>query len=295
MKGSDIMEKKGLGRGLSALLADVAEIEVPQPGTAAPSDHLVPIEKIRPNPDQPRKHFAEKDLQDLAASIREKGILQPLILRNHRQHDGQFEIVAGERRWRAAQLAGAHEVPAILRDLTDAEVLELAIVENIQREDLNSVEEALAFRQLMDRFGHTQEKLAEALGKSRSHIANLLRLLNLPDGVLDLLRTGKISAGHARALVTASDPVGLARQVVDRGLSVRQTEQLARAAAAPPRPAARARDADTCALEEDLAAVLRMKVSISHKPGKKSGELKIRYSNLEDLDSLCQLLSGVVA
>jgi ParB family chromosome partitioning protein len=286
------MEKKGLGRGLSALLADVAEIEVPQPGSGARSDHMVPIEKIRPNPNQPRKHFAEKDLQDLAASIREKGVLQPLILRNHGQNDGHFEIVAGERRWRAAQLAGAHEVPAILRDLSDTEVLELAIVENIQREDLNAVEEALAFRQLMDRFGHTQEKLAEALGKSRSHIANLLRLLNLPDVVLDMLRDGKISAGHARALVTASDPAGLARQVVERDLSVRQTEQLARAAAAPPRLAARAKDADTIALEADLSAVLRMKVSISHKLGKNSGELKIRYNSLDDLDGLCQMLSS---
>jgi len=293
MKGTGAMEKKGLGRGLSALLADVAEIEAPQPlGVAVRSDHMVPVEKIRPNPDQPRKRFDERDLQDLAASIRQKGVLQPLILRNHRQHDGQFEIVAGERRWRAAQLAGAHEVPAVLRDLTDTEVLELAIVENIQREDLNAVEEALAFRQLMDRFGHTQERLAEALGKSRSHIANLLRLLNLPDGVLDFLRAGKISAGHARALVTASDPAALARQVVDRDLSVRQTEQLARTVAAPPRVAARAKDADTCALEQDLSAVLRMKVSINHKPGKTAGELKIRYNTLDDLDGICQLLSS---
>jgi ParB family chromosome partitioning protein len=298
------MERKGLGRGLSALLADVAPAEeAPRELTGrsagrAGGQSPVPIERIRANPDQPRRAFDEKELQDLAASIREKGVIQPLILRPHPVEPGQYEIVAGERRWRAAQMAGVAELPAVVRDLDDTEVLELAIIENIQRADLNPLEEAQGYRQLMDRFGHTQERLAEALGKSRSHIANLLRLLTLPEPVLDLVRSGKLTAGHARALVTASHPEALARRVVDSDLSVRQTEQLARAVAPVPgnggRPAVKpsAKDADTRALEEDLAATLRLKVSIEHRPGQQSGELRIRYSTLEELDGLCQLLSG---
>lgn len=288
------MEKKGLGRGLSALLADVAT-DTSRSGGATQMGRLVPIEQIRPNPNQPRRDFAEKDLQDLANSIREKGVIQPLILRVHPADPNAFEIVAGERRWRAAQLANLHELPVIVRDLNDTEVVELAIIENIQRADLNAIEEALGYRQLMDRFGHTQERLAEALGKSRSHIANLLRLLTLPESVLDLVRTGRLSAGHARALVTATNPESLARQVVDRDLSVRQTEHLARSAASRPasiaRPAVAAKDADTRALEEDLTANLRLKVSIEHKPGGQAGELRIRYGTLDELDGLCQLLS----
>ncbi|MFO1107313.1 MAG: ParB/RepB/Spo0J family partition protein [Amaricoccus sp.] len=287
------MEKKGLGRGLSALLADVAP-EAPRVGAPSPG-RPIPIEQIRPNPNQPRRDFSEKDLQDLANSIREKGVIQPLILRVHPSDSAAFEIVAGERRWRAAQLANLHELPAIVRELDDTEVIELAIIENIQRADLNAVEEALGYRQLMDRFGHTQERLAEALGKSRSHIANLLRLLTLPEPVLDLLRSGSLSAGHARALVTVGNPEALARQVVERGLSVRQTEQLARVAISRPAPAARpgapAKDADTRALEADLTANLRLKVSIEHRPGAQSGELRIRYGTLDELDGLCQLLS----
>jgi ParB family transcriptional regulator, chromosome partitioning protein len=289
------MERKGLGRGLSALLADVATVEeVPERPARVATDRTVPIDRIRPNPNQPRRDFDEKELQDLAASIREKGVIQPLILRPHPQDPADFEIVAGERRWRAAQVAGVHELPAVVRELSDAEVLELAIIENVQRTDLNAVEEAQGYRQLMDRFGHTQERLAEALGKSRSHIANVLRLLTLPDPVLDLLRTGKLSAGHARALVTATNPEALARQVVERDLSVRQTEQLARAAAERPGPRlvrTPAKDADTRALEEDLTASLRLKVTIDHAPGQQSGELRIRYGSLEELDGLCQLLS----
>lgn len=289
------MEKKGLGRGLSALLADIAQPEEPaRPASAGSGARQIPIEQVHPNPNQPRRDFDDKHLQDLAASIREKGIIQPLILRPRPGNPTEYEIVAGERRWRAAQLAAVHELPAVIRELDDTEVLEVAIIENIQRADLNAVEEALGYRQLMDRFGHTQERLAEALGKSRSHIANLLRLLTLPEPVIDLLRNGRLSAGHARALVTATNPETLARQVIDRDLSVRQTEQLARAAASPvvERGAARpaAKDADTRALEEDLTANLRLKVSIEHKPGRHSGEVRIRYGNLEELDGLCQLL-----
>jgi ParB family chromosome partitioning protein len=286
------MERKGLGRGLSALLADVATVEEAprQAGRFAPAD-AVPIDRIRANPNQPRRDFDEKELEDLAASIREKGVIQPLILRP--RPDGGYEIVAGERRWRAAQLAGLHELPAVVRDLSDSEMLELAIIENVQRADLNPLEEAQGYRQLMDRFGHTQERLAEALGKSRSHIANLLRLLTLPDAVLELVRGGKLTAGHARALVTATNPESLARQVVDRDLSVRQTEQLTRTATGPAaRPAPRpAKDADTRALEEDLTAALKLEVSIEHRPGQQAGELRIRYATLEELDGLCQMLS----
>ncbi len=293
------MEKKGLGRGLSALLADVAEeapLAAPSRPRAAGARH-VPIEQIVPNPDQPRRDFSERDLEDLAASIREKGIIQPLILRPHPDDPDRYQIVAGERRWRAAQLAGVHEVPALVRDLDDADMLEIAIIENVQRADLNAAEEALGYRQLMDRFGHTQEKLAETLGKSRSHIANLLRLLTLPELVLDLLRAGKLSAGHARALITAPDPARLAAQVIERDLSVRQTEQLARNALVPKAPTDRApragavKDADTRALEEDLTAQIRLKVSIEHQAGRQSGELRIRYTTLEELDGLCQLLT----
>lgn len=290
------MERKGLGRGLSALLADVG------PGENAPSapprpapDASVPIDRIRANPAQPRRHFDEQELADLAASIREKGVIQPLILRPHPSNPGDYEIVAGERRWRAAQIAGVHQLPAVVRPLSDAEVLEIAIIENVQRADLNPLEEAQGYRQLMDRFGHTQERLAEALGKSRSHIANLLRLLTLPEPVLAMLRDGRLTAGHARALVPSPDPASLARQVVDRDLSVRQTEALARAAAPtpPPRrvPRPAGKDADTRALEADLAAALRLSVSIEHRPGQQSGELRIRYATLEELDGLCQLLS----
>jgi ParB family chromosome partitioning protein len=290
--------RKGLGRGLSALLADVAPAEE-TPRRASIPEASIPIERIRPNPNQPRRDFGERELEELAASIREKGVIQPLILRPHPVEPETWEIVAGERRWRAAQRAGVHALPAVVRSLDDTEVLELAIIENIQRADLNPLEEALGYRQLMDRFGHTQERLGEALGKSRSHIANLLRLLTLPEPVLDLVRDGSLTAGHARALVTAPAPETLARQVIDKGLSVRQTEQLVRAASTAPsldpaRPAPRSigvKDADTRALEEDLTAALRLKVSIDHRPGAKSGELRIRYGTLEELDGLCQLLS----
>jgi ParB family transcriptional regulator, chromosome partitioning protein len=293
------MERKGLGRGLSALLADIGPEPERAAATAAPrsADQSVPIERLHPNPEQPRRRFDETALDELTASIRDKGIIQPLIVRPHPEMPDAFEIVAGERRWRAAQRAQLHAVPVLVRDLDDSEVLELAIIENIQRADLNPLEEAQGYRQLMDRFGHTQEKLAEALGKSRSHIANLLRLLTLPEPVLELVRTARLTAGHARALITAPDPVALARQVVERDLSVRQTEALARQAAAPrpdrPTPArpGPAKDADTRALEQDLAAAIGLPVAIEHRPGSEKGELRIRYRTLEELDGLCQLLS----
>ena len=286
-------EKKGLGRGLSALLADVEPApEAAQTATPRRPDDILPIEKVRPNPEQPRREFSEKDLDELTNSVREKGILQPLIVRPDPKSKGDFQIVAGERRWRAAQRAKLHDVPVLIRTLDDIEALEVAIIENIQRADLNAVEEAAGYRQLMDKFGHTQEKLAEALGKSRSHIANLLRLLNLPDSVLDLVRGGTLSAGHARTLVTASNPETLAKTIIDKGLSVRQAEQLAKSGESPVvSPAAPAKDADTRALEGDLSAQLGMKIKISQKPGAEGGTVQISYRDLDDLDRLCQILS----
>ena len=286
-------EKKGLGRGLSALLADVEPApEAAQTATPRRPDDILPIEKVRPNPEQPRREFSEKDLDELTNSVREKGILQPLIVRPDPKSKGDFQIVAGERRWRAAQRAKLHDVPVLIRALDDIEALEVAIIENIQRADLNAVEEAAGYRQLMDKFGHTQEKLAEALGKSRSHIANLLRLLNLPDSVLDLVRGGTLSAGHARTLVTASNPETLAKTIIDKGLSVRQAEQLAKSGESPVvSPAAPAKDADTRALEGDLSAQLGMKIKISQKPGADGGTVQISYRDLDDLDRLCQILS----
>ena len=295
-----MVEKKtkprGLGRGLSALMADVAVTPIDGEGSSR-AEVSVPIEKLVANPNQPRRSFVQSDLDDLAASVREKGILQPLIVR---EIDGdKYEIVAGERRWRAAQLAQLHQVPILVRDFDDAEVLEVAIIENIQRADLNAMEEATGFRQLMDSFGHTQEKLAEALGKSRSHIANLLRLLTLPKDVQDFLREGKLTAGHARALITAENPSELARQVVKEGLSVRATERLAKTVQGergesphkPKRPGTPSKDADTRALEGDLSAILRMGVSIDHEPGGESGRVVITYRSLDQLDELCSRLS----
>ncbi|MBK0326037.1 ParB/RepB/Spo0J family partition protein [Rhodobacteraceae bacterium F11138] len=294
------MEKRakprGLGRGLSALMADVTTDDEPRSDGRRNPDILVPIEKLVANPNQPRRSFVQDDLDDLTASIKEKGVLQPLIVRP--APNGMYEIVAGERRWRASQQAQLHEVPVLVRDFDDVEVLEVAIIENIQRADLNAIEEAAGYRQLMESFGHTQEKLAEALGKSRSHIANLMRLLNLPDDVQSLVQSGKLSAGHARTLITAPNPSELAKAILQGGLSVRAAEALVKKQMnpTPARPKVKTRpvekDADTKALEGDLSANLGMKVSLSHKPGQEAGELTIKYESLDDLDTLCRMLSG---
>jgi ParB family chromosome partitioning protein len=289
-------EKRGLGRGLSALMADIdtdtVSIDVSK------SEASLPIEKIIANPGQPRQDFDKNDLDDLAASIAEKGIIQPIIVRPDPEQAGMYQIVAGERRWRAAQVAQLHDMPVIIREMDDTEMLEVAIIENVQRSDLNPVEEALGFKQLMEIYGHTQEKLAKVMGKSRSHIANILRLLNLPDDVLRYLRKGELSSGHARALVTAEDPSMLAAVVVKKGLSVRQTERLAKQGNMPKKATGAKRninhekDADTVVLENDLAANLDMKVSIDHSEGSNSGDITISYKTLEQLDALCQLLSS---
>ncbi len=293
-----VEKKRGLGRGLSALMADVnndtSASQGDQPSRRA--EHHVPIENIAPNPDQPRRNFDKDKLQDLADSIREKGIIQPLIVRPDPDDADRFQIVAGERRWRAAQIAQLHEVPVLIREFDDTEVLEVAIIENIQRADLNPVEEAAGYRQLIERFGHTQDHLAKALGKSRSHIANQMRLLNLPKDVIDYLEKDQLSAGHARALITSDDPSALARIVVTKGLSVRDTEKLVKKGpdTKTPKPSARQpteKDADTVALEGDLSANLGMKVTVNHDTGQESGQISIRYTSLDELDELCRKLT----
>jgi ParB family chromosome partitioning protein len=292
-------ERRGLGRGLSALMADINVSAGQDSGlpNSRNSGQYIAIEKITPNPNQPRRDFTAEALDSLAASIRQKGVLQPLIVRPIAGTD-TYEIVAGERRWRAAQIAQLHQLPVVIREFNDVEVLEIAIIENIQRADLNAIEEAAGFRQLMERFGHTQEKIAEALSKSRSHVTNLLRLLSLPEDVQDYVREGKLSSGHARALITTPNASILAGEIIEKGLSVRETEKLARlTSTSPPRAKNENRsrrfekDADTRALEGDLSANLRMAVSINHEPGGDRGTLTITYNTLDDLDNLCRTLS----
>jgi len=294
-------KRRGLGRGLSALMSDVSEVTEDSSTSGVQPDILVPIERVAPNPDQPRRHFDQEKLDDLAASIKEKGIIQPLIVRPIHRDEGSYEIVAGERRWRAAQIAKLHEVPVLVREFNDTEVLEIAIIENIQRADLNPVEEANGYSQLMTKFGHTQERLAEALGKSRSHIANTIRLLQLPETIQTYLFEGKLSAGHARALITADDPIALAKRVIKGDLSVRETEKLAKAGVGnvftesgkvKKTPTIKEKDADTRALEGDLSANLGMKVSVDHTAGQEGGQMTIRYESLDQLDTLCRILSA---
>lgn len=288
--------KRGLGRGLSALMSDVT-VDPGDTRITSEKPQSLPVDLIEPNPDQPRKAFSDADMQELAASIREKGVIQPLVVRPI--GNGRYQIVAGERRWRAAQVVQLHEVPVVIREFDDLEVIEIAIVENIQRTDLNPIEEATGYRQLMEKFGHTQEKLAEALGKSRSHIANLLRLLQLPSAVIAMVSDGRLTAGHARALITADDPEALARRIVAEGLSVRATEALVKKQASSERNAvSRSRagqpekDADTRALEGDLSAALGMRVTLTHSDGDEGGTLAIRYKDLDQLDELCRILGG---
>ena len=283
--------QRGLGRGLSALLGEPVAAE----GGVAPAGvQAVPIESLKPNPDQPRKAFAREELEELAASIRDKGVLQPILVRSQPGEDGVWQIIAGERRWRAAQQARLTQVPIVIREMDDREVLEVAIIENVQRADLNPVEEAQAYGLLMERFGRTQDALAGVVGKSRSHVANTIRLLQLPDMVLEHVSEGRLSAGHARALITARDPSALAEAVLKEGLNVRQTEALARRSAEGPKtartkPAADGGgNADLAALEQDLSDALGLKVSLTYRGGK--GDLTIRYDALEQLDDLFRRL-----
>ena len=288
-------KSRGLGRGLSALMSDVSSnsrenIESSQNPS---NEKLVPVEKIYPNPNQPRKSFHEEKLIELAKSIKTKGIVQPLIVRKKKGTKESFEIVAGERRWRAAQRARIHELPVIVKEFTDIEVLEIAIIENVQRADLNPIEEAVGYKNLMDNFDHTQDGLSKEIGKSRSHIANLLRLLNLPSAVQELLISGQLTAGHARALVTCDNPMALAKQIISLGLSVRDAERLAKNASQekiPNKTKAKEKLADTVLLEADLSAALKMKVAINHEKEKEKGLISISYKSLDELDRISEIL-----
>ncbi|MER8374377.1 ParB/RepB/Spo0J family partition protein [Mesorhizobium sp. M1396] len=289
---SDDLSRKRLGRGLAALIGEIDRPEAPEkPGMSA--DGKVPIEFLTPNPKNPRRHFGDAELTDLAQSIREHGVVQPVVARPSPTQAGRYEIIAGERRWRAAQRAGLSEIPVIIREVNDRTALELAIIENVQRTDLNAVEEALGYQQLIDEHGYTQADLGQVIGKSRSHVANTLRLLKLPDVIRDMLVDGALSAGHARTLVTAEDPAGLAKRIVEEGLSVRQAEALAQMPAggakeAKPAPSPEQKDADTLALEKLLTDTIGMIVSVDHKG--KGGVLRIAYRSLEQLDELCRRL-----
>ncbi len=306
---SDKERRGNLGRGLAALFGDSGP-SAPQPaGEKEPhrTTRGVPLEHIHPNPNQPRRRFEEEPINQLAQSIRENGLLQPILVRPHPDKAGEFEIVAGERRWRAAQKAQLHEAPVVVRDLSDVKTLEIALLENIQREDLNPIEEADGYRRLMEEFSYTQENLSQALGKGRSQIANALRLLTLPFEVKELVIEGQLTAGHARALVVARDPAKLAQQVVSEGLSVRQIESLAQQKRSQNAGAGGrkktvtlrqtnkddlAKDADTLALERDLSEVLGLKVSIDYRGGpSEKGSLTIQYDDFDQLDDVIRRLN----
>ena len=282
---------KGLGKGLSALLGEAPTSAPPAEALSRGGPREIEIGRIRPNPHQPRTHFDETAIDELADSIAERGVLQPILLRA--SGDG-FEIVAGERRWRAAQRAGLHAIPAIVRAIDDSATAELALIENIQREDLNAIEEAEGYRQLVNRYGHTQEAVAKIVHKSRSHVANLLRLLDLPEFVRQSLMRGDINMGHARAIAAAPDPEALTREVVAKGLSVRQAEARARRAKRGPSELvldkSRAVDPDLAALERQLGDMLGVRVQVAHKG--QGGQVSLHYSSLDQLDMICQRLTG---
>jgi ParB family transcriptional regulator, chromosome partitioning protein len=282
----------GLGRGLSSLLGEAAqEASISAADSIRGAVQMVPIASIEPHPGQPRRIFQEEALVELAASIQARGVIQPIIVR---PHGHRFQIVAGERRWRAAQRARLHEIPAIVRNFSDEETLEVALVENLQRQDLNAIEEAQAFQRLVKDYGHTQEELGRIVHKSRSHVANLLRLLDLPAKVQVMIGTGQLSMGHARALITADDPEALADEVIRRGLSVRETERLAKSGKArrqrQPPIEYKGSAADISALERQLGDLLGLKVTIKHSPT--GGTVTLAYSTLDQLDMICQRLSG---
>ncbi|SIN60275.1 chromosome partitioning protein, ParB family [Parasphingorhabdus marina DSM 22363] len=298
----------GLGRGLNALFGEMQREEplaigpegvaASDAGAAERTDGLrmISISEIRPNPDQPRQRFDDAALDELSDSMRERGVIQPIVVRTHGKH---YQIVAGERRWRAAQRARLHHIPAIVRQLNDAETLEIAIVENVQRRDLNALEEAEAYARLKEDYGHSQAKLAEIVGKSRSHIANLIRLLELPEPVRELVAEDKLSMGHARALVNAPDATEIAQTIVKKGLSVRDTERLVRKALGGSRrktsrtsASNSENDADIRAVENHLGDLLGLKVSIQSKGDGGAGAMTISYSNLDQLDLICQRLTG---
>ncbi len=283
--------RRALGRGLAALIGDF-DAEA-MPAELPRGSRRVPTAFLRPNPRNPRKSFTAEDLEELTASVRERGIVQPILVRPVGGQPDSYEIIAGERRWRAAQKAGLHEVPVVVLEVSDKESLELAIIENVQRADLNPLEEALGYQQLIDNFAYSQAALADAIGKSRPHVANTLRLLRLPEAVQVYLRDGRLTAGHARALINVPDPAEAARRIVEEGLSVRDAEALAAPAVKPARAPKRAagKDADTRALEKALSDATGLAVAIDHRPNG-SGELRIRYADLEQLDEVCRRLQA---
>lgn len=295
------MKTARLGRGLSALLGDYsgAQNAIKQPGSAddidsaddiGPASELA-IELVSPNPRQPRRTFVEADLEDLANSIRQKGVIQPILVRTDPEASDRYQIIAGERRWRAARRAGLKMIPAVIREMDDREVLEIAIIENVQRADLNAIEEAEAYKSLMDRFGRTQDSVATQVGKSREHVANTLRLLQLPEDVREHVKEGRLSPGHARALLKTENPTELATTVIEKKLTVRETESLAKADKSGGKAkAADEKDVDTKALELDLQRALGLDVEIRHTNGK-GGEVRIKYAELEQLDEVCRILS----
>ncbi|MDP2780779.1 MULTISPECIES: ParB/RepB/Spo0J family partition protein [Devosia] len=281
-----------LGRGLAALIGDMAIVEGARVTESGGVKRLA-VDFIIANRANPRRTFNDEQLEELTNSIREKGVMQPLLVRPS-QDPNIFELIAGERRWRAAQRAGLHDVPVIVRDVDDKEALELAIIENVQRADLNPLEEAMGYGQLIEQFDYTQQDLAQVIGKSRSHVANTLRLLRLPEDVREMVASGTLTAGHARTLITAEDPATLARQIVAGGLSVRDAEALSQqrdiAGTKKPSGAGSERDADTVALERRLSDALGLSVSLAH--GERGGKLEIRYKTLEQLDGICLKLTG---
>ncbi len=292
---NDDPSKKRLGRGLAALIGEI-DRPVEEHKAPAPAERTIPIEFVTRNPRNPRRMFSEAELEDLAQSIKEHGVVQPIVVRPAPGQAGHYELIAGERRWRASRRAGVATIPVIVRDVDDRVALEIAIIENVQRADLNPVEEAMGYQQLIDNHDYTQNDLAQVIGKSRSHVANTLRLLKLPQPVQDFIVNGALSAGHARSLITMDNPTALAERIVRDGLSVRQVEALAQAeargdsAVKPGKAAPAEKDADTRALEKLLSDVMGMKVEINHR--ERGGEVKIRYSSLEQLDEICRRLQS---
>ena len=273
------LNKKGLGRGLSSLMGEVNE---DQKETANLSETKIPISKLRPSPIQPRRIFEKASITELADSIKSKGLVQPILVRPSESNPGEYEIIAGERRWRAAQVAQLHEIPAVVRNLDDVESLEIAIIENVQRADLSPIEEATGYKKLMENYGHTQDALSEIVGKSRSHVANIIRLLSLPSSIQDMISQGSISAGHARAIMNSAFPEQLADKIISENLSVRQTEALVKSKK-PVIKKLKLKDPDTLDLEKRLTEKLGLDVLINHSQ-KRGGSIKIKYRSLEQLE-----------
>ncbi len=286
---SSSTSKKGLGRGLSSLMGDVKDVSIQTDNTS--QETKISIANLKPSPSQPRRLFDKNSINELAESIKSKGLVQPILVRPSPSESGIYEIIAGERRWRAAQIAQLHEIPAVVRQLDDIEALEIAIIENVQRSDLSPIEEAAGYKRLIDNHGHTQEALAEIVGKSRSHIANIIRLLGLPQSIQDMISEGKISSGHARAIMSSAFPEQLAEKIVNENLSVRDTENLVK-----PKKnrikKVKLKDPDTVDLENSLTARLGLKVTVEHKGPKKGGFIKVDYKSLDQLDMITKKLKN---